>query len=401
MRTWLAIAIVLLTVLAAVPACGGGEGGGETLLVGVLADLSGPAAPAMLPAVKAMEDYLTLELPRSDRPLPGNLKVEIICYDTRLDYIETIPGYLDLMDRGAEVVVVMNPQDRDLLGDLPGEDGIPTIGTAGLQSRLSDEWTLALWSPVQSQGEVEMLFIMEDWDYEGTGRSPRVGHLGSNLMGSACCQEGVQMVLDANPGRFTWTAFEKGLLGNEAWGSQVSRLRDCDYIIVSVPGAMLSSFVAQARAGGCAGKLVSGMEGFPGFWPMVSSQVISTEDMNGCYYVAWWPWWNEDVPEIMASRDYIDRTYAGADAGELSKTSSVICGRELGVVLEEAIRNAIGQVGVEDLDGPALKDGMRAQATAGGNCLQWSQRVFEYRVAGDAWEPAERVYEPALTRPAG
>ena len=394
-----ALLLALLAAMPMVPACGGSEGGGETLLVGVLADLSGPAAGAMQPAVKAIEDYLTLELPQSDHPLPGNLKVEFTRYDTRLDYFETMPGYLELKDRGADLMVVMNPQDRDLLGDLPGEDGIPTIGTSGVQSRLADDWMLALWSPAQSQAEVEMMFIRDDWDYEGMGRKPKVGHLGSNLRSSECYQAGIEMVLDANPSQFTWTTFEKGLLGNEAWGGQVSRLKDCDYIIVSVPGSMLSSFVAQARAGGCTGKLVSGLEGFPGFWPLVSDQVASREQMNGCCYVAWWPWWNEDVPLIRACRDYIARTYEGRDAEDLSQTSSVICGRELGMVLEEAIRKAIEQAGVEDLDGRALQDGLRAQATDGGNCLEWSQRVFEYSAAEDAWAPAGKVYEPVLTGP--
>jgi hypothetical protein len=410
----LVLLLIVLVALPAVPACGGGdEGEGETLLVGVLADFTGTAGSAMQPTIKAFEDYMTKELPNSDNPLPGDLKVEFTRFDTQLDYSKTTPGYLELKGRGVKMMVVMNAQDRELLGDTPEADSMPTIGTMGLQSRLSDDWMLTTWSPIQSQGEVQMLFIMDNWDYAGKGRSPKVGHLGYTLSSSTYYQEGIQKVLDANPTKFTWGGFERGSLGQVTWGSEVSRLMGCDYIIVSVAGSMLSSFVAQARDGGYTGKFITGMEGFPGFWGLVTGQIKSKDQLYGCYYVAWWPWWNEDVPMIRDCRDYINETYSGAKAEELLKASSVISGRELGRALEEAIRNAVKEVGVENLDAVALKDGMRAidlelegyldrwQVTANTNCLQWSQRAFEYSLTEEVWKPMEKVYEPTLTRPAG
>ena len=404
---------LVLVLLGAVPACGGSHRDeGATLLIGVLADFSGASGPGMGPAVKAMEDYLRLEVPASDRPLPGNLKVEFTRFDTGLDYMEVIPGYLELQGRGVKMMVVMSAHDRDILGDTPAADCMPTVGAGGLQSRLSDEWVLTMWSPAQSQAEVGMLFIMQDWDYRGQGRSPRVGHLGYNLLSSMCYQEGIQAVLNANPGRFSWAGFEEAPLGNHDWAPEVARLRDCDYIIVSVTGAMLASFVSQARAGGCAARLITGMEGFPGFWPLVA-EAASPERLSGCLFVGWWPWWNEDVPAVRACRDYVARTYRGPQAEELSGTSSVICGWELGIVLEQAIRNALEGAGAGQLDGPALKDGMRAidvrlegcldrwQVAPGSNCLQWSQRAFQYGPAEGCWTPLEGVYQPALTRPPG
>jgi Periplasmic binding protein len=424
-RAGLAILVLLAAVLVALPAlagCGGGGGGEEIVIkIGVMADFTGTAGSAMQPTIQAFEDYLEKIVPNSSNPLPQGVKVEFVPFDTQLKYEKTVPGYLYLKGQGVKMMVVMNAQDRELLGTKPDQDGMPTIGTMGLQSMIGDEWMLTTWSPIQSQGEVEMLFIMDDWDYTAEGRSPVVGHLGYTLSSSSYYQEGIQKVIDANPGKFAWGGFERGALTTVQWTSEIGRLTDkgCDYIIVSVAGPLLSSFVSQARAAGYEGKFITGMEGFPGFWPLVTGSVGSKAQLHGCYYVAWWRWWNEvdTVPLIQDCLDYIDE-YRGGSA-ELKGTSSVISGRELGIALEAALRNAIEAVGAENVDGSALKDGLRAidisneagsvlegyldhwQVTPNTNCLQWSQRAFEYSLTEEVWKPLPTVYHPTLTRPAG
>ena len=242
-----------------------------------------------------------------------------------------------------------------------------------------------------------------------------MGHLGYNLSSSKYYQAGIDAVRNdpANAGKFTWVGFEEGTLGNVSWGPNVARLKGCDYIIASVAGPMLSSFVSQARAGGYTGAFLTGMEGFPGFWPLVTDQIGSMDQLYDCYYVAWWRWWNEDVPLIQDCKDYIADTYTGDKATELLGTSSTISGWELGIAVEQTIRNAIEKVGAENVDKAALKDGMNAidlqiegyldkwQRTTNTNCLQWSQRAFEYSLTDGVWKPLPTVYHPTLTRPTG
>jgi len=414
----LAMLILLAALLVAVPAvagCGGGGNGGEgekTILIGIMADFTGTAGSAMQPTIKATEDYLTKVVPASDNPFDG-VKVKFTRFNTELKYEKVTGGYEELKARGVDMMIIMNAQDTGLLGDRL--EGMPVIGTMGLQSNLASEWAITTWSPIQTQGEVEMLFIMEDWDYEGEGRSPKVGHLGYDLVSSEYYQEGIDKVRNdpAYAGKFTWGGFEVGPLGNTTWTSEVGRLKSCDYTIVSVAGPMLSSYVAQARAAGYTGKFLTGMEGFPGFWPLVTDQIGSMDQLYGCYYVAWWPWWNEDVPVIQDCRDYVMATYEGEDEEELLGTSSVISGWELGMAVEMAIRNAVEEVGAENIDKEALRDGLFAidvqltgyinkwQSSKGcNNALQWKQRVFEYSVSEERWLPLEGIYEPVLTKPA-
>jgi len=415
----LAILVFLAALLVAVPAlagCGGGGNGGEeeTILIGIMADFTGVAGTAMQPTIKAMEDYLTKVVPASDNPFDG-VRVKFTRFNTELKYEKVTGGYEELKSRGVKMMIIMNAQDKELLGSRPKDDGMPVIGTMGLQSMLADDWSITTWSPIQSQGEVQMLWIMDDWDYEGTGRSPKVGHLGYDLVSSTYYQQGIDAVRNdpANAGKFIWGGLEKGPLGNVTWTSEAQRLSNCDYIIVSVAGAMLSSFVAQARGpSNYTGKFLTGMEGFPGFWPLVTDAMKGSMDkLYGCYYVSWWPWWDEEVPTIKDCKKYIQDTYKGAEATELLGTSSVISGWELGMAIEEAIRIAIDKVGAENVDKQALRDGLRGidmepegyinrwQTTANSNALQWNQRAFEFKLAENKFVPLPTVYEPVLTRP--
>ncbi|MDM8001276.1 MAG: ABC transporter substrate-binding protein [Dehalococcoidia bacterium] len=412
----LAILILLAALLVAVPAlagCGGKtEGKANTILLGIMADFTGTAGTAMQPTIAACEEYLTKVVPNSDNPFEG-VKVRFTRFDTQLDYSKVTGGYEELKSRGVDMMIIMNAQDKELLGDRPEEDGIPVIGTMGLQSMLADEWSITTWSPIQTQGEVEMLFIMDDWDYEGTGRSPRVGHVGYTLVSSTYYQEGINKVRNAYPDKFEWVGFERGALGNVVWNAEVGRLKNCDYIIVSTAGAMVSSFVRQARFGGYTGKFITGMEGFPGFWPLVVSEMAGSLDkLYGCYYVSWWPWWDEDVPIIQECKDYINK-YHAADADLLLHSSAVISGFELGKAIEMAIRYAVDTVGAENVSRAALKDGLfsidvqldgyinRWQTSKGcSNALQWKQRAFVYNLSEDKFVPLATVYDPVLTRPA-
>ena len=412
----LAIIVLLTALLVALPAlagCGGGkeEEGEKTILVGILADFTGTAGTAMQPTIEAMEEYLTKVVPNSDNPFEG-VRVKFTRFDTQLDYAKVTGGYEELKSRGVDMMIIMNAQDKELLGDRPEEDGMPVIGTMGLQSMLDDQSSITTWSPIQTQGETEMLFIMDDWDYAGTGRSPKVGHVGYTLTSSTYYQEGIDKVKAQYSDKFNWVGFERGALGNVVWNSEVGRLKNCDYIIVSTAGAMVSSFVGQARAGGYTGKFITGMEGFPGFWPLVVDEMAGSLDkLYGCYYVAWWPWWDEDVPIIQECKDYIN-TYHSGNADELLHSSAVISGFELAKAIELAIRSAIDAVGAENVDKAALKDGLfsidvqfdgyinKWQSSKGcNNGLQWNQRAYEYSVIEDKFVPLATVYEPVLTRP--
>ncbi len=86
-RAGLAILVLLVALLVAVPALagcgGGGKGEEETILIGIMADFTGVAGTAMQPTIKAMEDYLTKVVPASDNPFDG-VRVKFTRFNTEL-----------------------------------------------------------------------------------------------------------------------------------------------------------------------------------------------------------------------------------------------------------------------------------------------------------------------------
>jgi hypothetical protein len=412
-RVGLAVVVFLVALLVALPAvagCAGGASEERVIKIGILADFTGVASFAMQPTMKAADTYVT-KVVSEKNPLPG-VKVKFTIFDTQLNYSRTVPGYLELKGRGVDMMLIPNAQDVELLGDRLQQDQMPVVGTQGLQSQLASEWSMSTVSTVQSQGEAVMRFIMDHWDYQGKGRNPVVGHLGYTLTSTEYYQQGIDSVRNAYPDKFTWKGIERGTLGNVTWTSEVGRLKSCDYILVSVAGPMLSSFVSQARNGGYTGVFVTGMEGFPGFFGLVQSALKgSPEQLYDCYYVAWWPWWNEDVPYIKDCLEYLD-TYAASEKDELLNSSAAISGWGVGMVLEATIRNAIEAVGAENIDRVALKNGFSAidmtvegfgdvwKITPNNNCLQWQQRAFEWNVSEEEWVPLPTYYNPELSKPA-
>ena len=112
----LAILVILVALLAVVPAlagCSGGESEEKVIKIGILADFTGVASFAMQPTMKAADTYVTKVVPEKN-PLPG-VKVKFTIFDTQLNYSRTVPGYLELKGRGVDMMLIPNAQDVELL----------------------------------------------------------------------------------------------------------------------------------------------------------------------------------------------------------------------------------------------------------------------------------------------
>lgn len=402
----LAVLGVLLLILPGLVGCSSKEEGTEKVIkIGILADLTGMAAEAMNPTMNTMEEYITSVVPEVN-PLPG-VKVKFIPFNTEGQYAKVPNGYLTLQAQGIDMIVIPNAADRDILrseGKFPADE-IVCVGNQGEESSLSDPWMTSTQSTVQSQGEAIMLWIMKTWDY--SKGKPKVGHIGYQLTTSDYYQEGIDRVLAAYPDKFQWVSFQKGLTTTLDWTTQVDNLKTCDYVAVSMAASPMSGFVSQARARGYEGAFVSGNEGFPGFWDLVTPKVpVSSQD--NFYYVAWWPWWGEDVSTIDDLTQYLQDKHPDT-AESLMKSSAPISGWGLGILIEDIIRRAIASVGAENVDGVALKDAMTEtnldvpgygntwKASPNNNAMGWAQRAFEWNAAEGKWQAVTDWISPLST----
>jgi len=393
---------VLLVTLSGLAGCAGEEAKVPEITIGVLTDFTGSASFAVKPTINAMMDYFRMV--EEEAPIPG-VKIKFITYDTRLDYARVPVGYVWLKGQGAVMMHVVNPADNEILINRYEEDEIPVIGSQVQPTLLGNAWMFCFSSSNANETEVLMQWIMDTWPYEEEGRLPKIGHLGWTLMSTEYHQEGIDAAREANPGEFDWVGVERVPLGTTTWATEVNRLKNCDFIVVSVVGPMAASFVREARARGYEGNFLSGINAFPGYWDLVRA-AVPKDELYGCYYAGPWPWWNEDVPYIADLERAIQR-YRSGEAEALMRSSGPLTGWCHAMVMADAIRRAVEEVGAENVDGTAIRDalaetdmevagwGNRWRFTAEENFLTRAERVFEWKVAEEDWGDPSNWITPA------
>jgi len=260
-------------------------------------------------------------------------------------------------------------------------------------------WMFNYYAPMEVEAEAMLTWIMNTWDY-GTESdpkpAPKIGHIGWTLDTTKFLQAGIESTIAANPGKFQWVGLAKAPPSTTTWTSEVNALKSSDYILFSIVASPMATFVRDARNLGYTGALVSGVNSFPGYWDLTQTMVDKSK-MTNCYYVAPWPWWSEDCDYIDDLKESIARTkgqvYVDKD------NSGPVTGLGMGIMMDDVIRRAIAAVGVENLDGDALREAALAinldvdgfgntwKVDENGHFLCRTFRAHEYDPDSSKWVP--------------
>ena len=395
---------VLLATLPGLAGCAKEKGEVSEVAVGFLTDFTGVACYAVKQLYDGTTDYFSVV--EEENLIPG-VRIRCITADTRTEYARLVPGYLWLKGQGAVLMSVGAATDQEILADRFEEDGIPCFGWQASTKLQGHKWLFTLHSSPQSQPEAILQWIMDTWDYEGMGRKPRIGHIGATYGTTDHYQGGIDAFLRANPEELDWVGVEKAPMGTSAWAVEISRLEDCDFIIVSLVGPMVASFVREARGRWYDGSLVSGIEGFPGYWDLVTA-AVSPEDLYGCFFAFFEPWWTEDVPYINELKEYTLTHYSPAEAEVRMRQSGYLTGWAVGMVMADVIRRAVEEAGAGNVDRTAIRDALaEIDTTVEGfgnpwrfaqnqNFLCRAQRVFEWSATEKEWFAASDWITPPL-----
>ena len=389
----------LLAVLPGIVGCGADSGAGtKEIVLGFQSDLTGPASGAVIDLYKGFVDYLSMQ-----QDLLQGLRTKIITWDTRSDATRNIPGYMWLKGQGAQLMIYLAGVDRLLLADDFAKDEMPAIGSQGVETLQGHSWTWSLMATPEVQGETAMQFVLDNW--KGTGK-PKVGHAGiSAFYISAATQRGIDRFMENHPGELDWQGYEKGPYGNTAWAVEVSKLKRCDYIYCSMVGPGTASFVNQARAGGYTGKLLSGIEAFPGFWHMVRA-VVPADQLYGCYYAHYMAWWSDPAPFITEQKEWLEKHRPG-EAEDLMARTGYPSGWALALWLTDALVRAIEAVGVDLVDKYAIRDALVTtdlevpgwgnvwRVTPDNNICAWAQRFYMWDIPTSDWIAASGWITPS------
>jgi hypothetical protein len=320
-----------------------------------MTDFTGPASVAVKPLYIGLEDYFRW-LQEND-PIPG-VTVKLLPFDDRTDYSRVPVGFNWLRGQGAEMIYSPSAGDIEVLTGRFAEAKIASFGFQGSDQLPDDPWIWFQNTTVETVAEVILQWIMDNWDYSG-GVLPKLGHQGLTYSKTNHYQAGIEEFLEANPGKFEFVDYVVSPMGTVQWAAEVKKLKDCDFVIPSLIGGSLATYVKEMRLRGYEGVFISGLEGFGGFIDVVAA-AVPPEDLYGIYFSAHVLWWNEDNALIDQIRDVINQYHSAEEADELMKTTSPQNAWANGAIMAAAIRRAAETVGPENVDGTALRDALAA-----------------------------------------
>jgi len=399
--TKIVVLVLLGALLATLPglvACGEDEAEGPEIVYGYLWDLTGRAALGVTDKYKGLIDYLRMV--EEEDLLPG-VKIKAINYDTKSDYGRVVPGYLWLRGKGA-VMMSASPPDSELLRDRFEADQISFLGGTSMISLLDCEWYASVCGPMESQIEILMQWIMDTW--EGTEK-PKIGAIG--LRGVPYYEGQLDIVeawVERYADEFDWLGAQMPPTTAMSFAAEVDKLTDSDFIFTFSSGPPLAAFTREARDRGYQNGFIGANDSYKGFWSLVKASV-APEYLDGIIVADYLPWWDDDVPFISKLKEYTLK-YRPDEAEAAFSSTGRINGWAEGMILVDAVRRAVEEVGIENLDGVALKDALFATdmdiegcgnawtLTEDINCYAQTARLFEYEAAEDKWVAISGWYRP-------
>jgi len=352
-RLSLAFLAALLVIGSVLVGCGGGESSaGVEVLIGLETDLTGPACTSIAPVYNGLEDYL--EKANEEGVVPG-ATVKIVTYDHRTDYSRIPVGYQWLKGKGVNAIMFPSPTDIQMLISRLTEDKIPAFGTTALTSWMDEEWAFGTSPTMQISSERCAQWIMDEWDYEGTDRSPEVGFVG--IIGSVpteAHQEGFEDFIDAHPDKFNYVGAKLVPASTSTFAHEISVIEDCDWVFVYFYQTTLTGFVREARARGYVGNIMSTSASMPGYWNLVRANVPA-EELYGCYHVHYMPW-VEDNSFATEWQSYINENRSADFVAVEGQSPSYATGIYWGKWVVDVVKRAVEEVGAENVDGQAIRD---------------------------------------------
>jgi len=392
----LALAAMILLTLTSVVSCGGEEEeeAGNKVIYGFEWDFTGRASLGVTQTYDGIMAYLAMA--EEENLLPEGLGVKVITYDTKSDPGRVPVGYLWLKGQGANLMSLA-PHDMELMRSRAEEERMPFFNGSSMASLLDSEWLTFIYGPPESQLEILLPWVTDNWDYASEGRRPRIGAV--TLAGVPFYEMQVakaESIAAANPDKIEWAGAQKAPTTTMTWAAEISRLIDCDWIIAAISGPSLASFTGQARAKGYDGRLIGPFESFWSFWELVRA-TTSKEDLDGVVTGSYFPWWTHTGSFISKLKQDVEEHCSQGEKESVYLGTGRITGWAMGIALVEIIRKAAENVGAENVDSEALRDAMfQVEVTVEGwgnvwkpepgmNLFAKAVTIHEYEANQDEW----------------
>jgi len=408
LRTLTLVLLCLLTAtLPGFLGCAGGdEGTTKEIKYGWIWDFTGRAASAVTQTYVGFRDYLRMV--SEEDPIPG-VKLTVIPYDTQSDPSKVPIGYEWMKNEGADILSAA-PQDTELLRSRFEADGMPFYGLSNILSMVDSEWLTSLYGPPELQLECQLEWISETWDKYPT--RPKIGFIGLAGVAFYVSQEKTvrEWVLD-HPDQFEWLGSEMAPSTTTSWAVEVGKMKNADFIFASMSGPPLVSLVKEARSRGYKNKFMGPSETYFSFY-MLFRQSVSPADLDNIIAGTYTPWWGESNSFMDQADEYAEKYHSASELTAIHQGTGQFNGWAAGMIFVDAVRRAIKEVGVDDLDGEAIHNAIKeTDMTVPGwgnpwklpakenvNYFAQTVRLVQYKSEVDNWVAITDFEFPPSTR---
>jgi ABC-type branched-subunit amino acid transport system substrate-binding protein len=356
------VALVLTAVL--LPGCGGGSKG-ATVTIGEIIDLTGPGSPAMRNLHLALQDVIRYF---NDEGLIPGVKIKLVSYDDMANPSRAIPGYEWVRERGAKAVVVGYADMSEILKPFAERDEVPLFAQANTRSLLEDPgWLFGLNAPT----DLEIMTLLKwisanDWDYDTEG-IPRVGFASWSTVEGIATDKAISEYCQAHPDEFDYVAQVFAPQGTMDWTGSVGELKGCDYVYCQgaalAGGAVIKEFAGRGYHTTFIGD--SGQASFERFLV----DMCGWEALDGLLSTCPAGWWTQPSQVINVAKELLQK-YRSAQAEDIMAAGNTYQGgMQASYVVLEILRDAIAEVGAENIDGQAIYNA-----------------AIKYKTEGTIWE---------------
>jgi hypothetical protein len=342
---WIAVLAVALTTLLVVTACGPSTPPEEknVVEVGAIPLLTGGGGTADQPSFVAFSDYIRYF--NEEEGIPG-ASIELLWKDGQTSIPAVISAYRSFADRGVPIMFTNYGTALEGLTAQLAKDQIVFV-TGGPTAPLivPPGWVFCAWGTEGESATVLLDYFMDSWTEE---RHPKLQ----------------LFILDSG---FGWTPVEEITPYAEGIGYEVLPVEVAPHVPVDTSSQLIRIqgreadlvYILHITSG--AGPIMRDVERlglqdkmqFAGTQWVVGDRLIEFAPVGteGFLSPRSLPWFDDtDVPGVKTMVDKMMEYH-----GEVTRTPEGLSGWVYGAIVCEAVSRAVAEVGVENVDGPAVE----------------------------------------------
>jgi ABC-type branched-subunit amino acid transport system substrate-binding protein len=398
-RILLLVVGLLLVGTSALAGCGGTAAEGQ-VVVGFLGDFTGPSAATCDELKKGMDDYL--KIMKETDPVPG-VEIRVITFDSRLDYGRVKPGYLELRNRGSNIILNYNSMYTVQIWEDHQRDKLPSFCFNTMPEVMGKDYMFSFSNDYETEAESIGEWLVKDWwEIREETRPIKVGYIATlGLRSDTEFGNVLQAQANASPDKmqFTWTAVPQGQ--SSGFVTEINKLKGSDVIVVNVVGPTMASFLKEARDRGYTGEYFGSTISFMGFWNLVRASITDLSSVDGARAIHAQMLWTDETSFVDEIRASLNRFHTGATLDKLSSSTSYPSGYMFMMILVELVRAAAEKVGPENVDNEALWEaakeieidvpgwGEKFNLDEETNIMHRHFRIIEFRHESNDWFQVE------------